>query len=337
MIILITVPGSSLSSQQAPAISETEQAGVSTPIERTNVSIPEFTYFVRQEDTGARGSAFLLEDPAGVWLISNSHVFSGSTNFTLINIQGNTIEVPVRIETAKDRDIIRFATRQTRGLHLSPSCKQGEKVYAYGDSGGAGVLTKLEGKALALGPDRIEISARIIPGNSGGPVVNENKEVLGVSTYLFRHNLPDWIAEGTRFSDTRRMALKLNEIEWVPVELSEFYRQTSGLAEVEDALHTAIGIVDELSHDTGAAIFITTDNHQLKSWLKKHNQLAKRSSRSSQRELERNIDRFKRLMRDFESDPTPDCEITIPYLKDQLSDMKDTFQAIKDHVEAITD
>ena len=166
---------------------------------------------------------------------------------------------------------------------------------------------------------------------------NENKEVIGVSTYLFKHNLPDWIAEGTRFAHTRRMALKLNEIEWVPVELTDFYRQTSCLAEVEKVLHTTIGIVDELSHDTGAAIFIATDNHQLKSWLMKHNQLAKRSSRSSQRELERNIDRFKRLMRDFENDPTPDCEITIPYLKDQLSDMKETFRGIRDYVEALSD
>jgi hypothetical protein len=168
----------------------------------------DMAYFVHQTDTGARGSAFLYEDTNGVWLVSNVHVFSGSTNITVINSQGNKLEVPPQIEVAKDRDMIRFRVDEPEGLRLCSSCYMDEPLCAYGDSGGAGVMRKLDGKVVAVGPDRVEVSTMFIPGNSGGPVVNEAGEVVGVSSYLFREDLPEWIAKGTSFSDTRRMAMR---------------------------------------------------------------------------------------------------------------------------------
>lgn len=301
------------------------------------VSVPPLTYFVHQDDTGSRGSTFLLEDTNGVWLVSNCHVFSGSTNLTILNIEGKTLEVPRRIEVAKDRDIIRFRTEQPKGLSLSSSCEFEESLSAYGDSGGAGVLTKLEGKALAIGPDRIEISASIIPGNSGGPVVNANNEVLGVSSYLLRHSdLPDWIADGTGFTDTRRMALRLNDIEWVPVDFSEFYRETLALDALEESLYEVIFITAVLSDGRYTTIISTTDNREIQSWLKKHNRYVKKGTTSSRRAALRNIQHLARLLQHMEESPTADCEITIPYLQGKLDDIKEACAATRKQLEALS-
>lgn len=326
---------SEVEAESVPADSGLETHAVAPPAKET-FSIPKLTYFVHQEDTGVRGSAFLLQDTNGVWLVSNSHVFSGSTNLALINIEGKTLKVPARIETAKDRDIIRFLTYEPRGLGLSPDCKYDETIYAYGDSGGAGVLTKLEGKAVALGPDRIEISASIIPGNSGGPVVNTNNEVVGVSTYLLRQSgLPDWIVDGTRFTDTRRMALKLNDIEWVPVDFAEFYKETIALGALEDTLYDAISITAILSDDFTTTIIGSPENRQLQSWIKTHNRYAKKDTESSRRSLRRNIGHLASFLEHMEENPTPDCDITIPFLKERLHDILEACESTRKHAEAL--
>lgn len=324
-------------------VAETDPAGVEEeePIAEplpAPVSIPRLTFFVHQEDTGSSGSAFLLEDTNGVWLISNSHVFSGSTNLTLINVEGTTIDVPPEIEIARDRDIIRFKTDRPEGLQLSPSCEYEETIFAYGDSGGAGVLTKLEGKALALGPDRIEISADIIPGNSGGPVVNTHDQVVGVSSYLFvQRDLPDWIAEGTRFSDTRRMALRLNHIEWIPVDFHEFYQQTLALEQFEATLYELIYIADELSDRMVQTLFVSTDNRDIELWIKRHNRIYKKGYKSARKDIPHNIGRLARLIENLEKNPTPDCEITIPYLQEKRQDMLDACESTRKQLELLAD
>lgn len=326
LFILFCLPAISLSDTNSVSLTSLVPA-------KKKVSVPKLTYFVHQEDTGGCGSAFLLEDTTGIWLVSNVHVFSGSTNLSVINIEGGTLDVPSQVEIAKDRDMIRFRTDEPVGLRLSPSCEFEESICAYGDSGGAGVLTRLKGKAIAIGPDRIEISAEIIPGNSGGPVVNADGEVVGVSSYLLRHkDLPDWIADGTRFTDTRRMALRLNDVEWVPVSFLDFYMQASALKEMEENLYTAIVIAVVLSDDIDNKLVIQTDNSRFQSWLKKHNRYAGKKSKKS---VQSNIKRFARLLEDLEENSTPGCEITIPLLKEQLGDMQEACGATLRQVELL--
>ena len=342
LAVIVTTQTNSSESVKSDTVSESSLTDSAPETEivlpkKASISVPKLTYFVHQEDTGGCGSAFLLEDTNGVWLVSNSHVFGGSTNLTIINFEGNLIEVPSQIEIAKDRDIIRFLTDEPQGLYLSSTCEMEEPICAYGDSGGAGVLTRLKGEAVALGPDRIEISAEIIPGNSGGPVVNSKKEVVGVSTYLLRHSdLPDWIADGTRFTDTRRMALRLNDIEWESVDFSEFYRQTAALEELEETIYTTISMISILSDDIANTIIGLTDHSKLDSWIKRHNRYARDRRDTSPRKIRRNIKYLGDILKGIGESPTPDCEITISFLKDKLHDMQEACEATRKQAEALS-
>ena len=67
------------------------------------------------------------------------------------------------------------------------SVKIGDAIVVLGNSGGGGVVTKLEGKLVGIGPDRIEVSAEFIPGNSGSPIIHvPTGKVIGIATYLTR-------------------------------------------------------------------------------------------------------------------------------------------------------
>ena len=60
-----------------------------------------------------------------------------------------------------------------------------DAVVVLGNSGGAGVVTKIAGKIVGIGPDRIEVSAEFIPGNSGSPIIHvKTGQVIGIATYL---------------------------------------------------------------------------------------------------------------------------------------------------------
>ena len=323
-----------------PAAAETnaqpveEEAEAEPVVEREPVSVPDLTFFVKDDETGGSGSAFLFEDEEGVWLVSNVHVFSGSTNLTLKNINREELFVPAQIEVAKDRDILRFRVDQPCGLTLSADCDFEEELIAYGDSGGAGVLTRLEGKVVAPGPDRVEVSCGFIPGNSGGPVVNADDEVVGVSSYLFRDNLPDWIADGTRFSDTRRMAIRLNDVEWVPAEFSDFYEQTLALQKLDELLSSVIFITVALSEDMTYTLRIGAESQGLQNWVKKHNKYAERGSLNN---IASNLGRLAAMMQRLEEAPTGSCEITIPFLQEQLKDTKEACEATRKQLEMLSE
>lgn len=88
-----------------------------------------------------------------------------------------------------DLALIKIADNSGTPLTLkSPVVNIGQKIFAIGNPLGLegtisdGIISGLRDyEGLSL----LQISAPISPGNSGGPVVDENGEVIGVATYTF--------------------------------------------------------------------------------------------------------------------------------------------------------
>lgn len=185
------------------------------------------------------GSGFLLEDGGVPWLITNAHVIRGGRLTYARTLNGKALKLGA-MQVATHRDLARFAVRNVPAgiaFTLADDLHVGERIYAYGNSHGRGTVPELPGTVVSEGPAQIEISCEIVAGNSGGPVVNDAGQIVGVSTYAIQHEVPDgkfdWAA-GTRFVKIRRFATRLDQgPEWISVDSKTYYAQLAYLADVD--------------------------------------------------------------------------------------------------------
>lgn len=114
----------------------------------------------------------------------NSSVSSFSKKFTIILKNGKKYKARlVKVSKNYDLALLKLDNYTTPYLNLAKRHrpKQGAKVFAIGsplgitDSLTTGIVTK-------SGKDQIFTDAQILPGNSGGPLVNKDGVVLGVNT-----------------------------------------------------------------------------------------------------------------------------------------------------------
>ena len=140
------------------------------------------------------GSGFIISEDG--YIVTNNHVVEGATTVkvTLNNDETFVAEVVgldsrmdlalLKIDTKKDLPFITFGD--------SKNTKVGEWVIAIGNPLGlggsvtAGIISAV-GRDIRSGPydSFIQTDAPINKGNSGGPLINLNGEVIGVNTMIF--------------------------------------------------------------------------------------------------------------------------------------------------------
>ena len=182
----------------------------------------ESVFIIRSKSsTGSGFYAKLWGVPVG---ITNAHVIATMKNPKILDAKGKCYKIKSMLAMPK-RDIVIFELQNPEGIKPLPIMddvsvmKINTALKAYGNSQGQGVITCLDGKLQGIGPSKIEISATIVPGNSGGPVISQNK-VIGVSTYLYqsqpvkskskssRQHINFW----GRFSKIRRFGTRIDSI-----------------------------------------------------------------------------------------------------------------------------
>lgn len=193
------------------------------------------------ETDSGRGSGFLIKEGEQTYLMSNAHVLAGCKTFKALGMQGGELALSQYIEVAGDgRDLVRIPVKETNGLLPAPTIKIGEQILVMGNSGGARMVTQSRGEVLAVGPDRVEVSAAFIQGNSGGPVLNSKNEVVGVATYVFRDAVPDWVAQNTRYARTRRVAMRVNDINWQVFNWYAFQKEGDAVTKHKEGFEESI-------------------------------------------------------------------------------------------------
>jgi len=313
----------------------------------------ERAVFVVEHDKG-RGSGFLMQQAGAVFFVSNIHVLSGGRQFSIKNVYGESISVPDTVQVAADRDLVRFPASYKGGLRMSQEYGFDDKICAVGNSGGEGVLTRLDGKIMALGPKVIEISSTIIPGNSGGPVLDQSNQVVGVSTYLVNHkNMPDWIIKGSRFKETRRMAARVDNVEWMTMSWKDFCREAAYVDKIGNYADEIVGIVKALSDDSFKMIYSETPYRGIQDWLREYNQYvrsygsrmervqtASKVSYKSTPALERGYRETMKNLADLMVSLSGEIDlkmVTAPYFKEQLEQYMFYFESSRRQMETLVE
>ncbi|MES2005021.1 MAG: serine protease [Bacteroidota bacterium] len=133
------------------------------------------------------GSGFLI-DPKG-YIITNAHVLKGS-GAVVVNSKGQEFNAIIaHIDTEKDLAILKISDRDYAPLKSLPytirkvNSDLGEQIFTLGYPRndivyGEGYLSARTGYNSDSLTYQVQISAN--PGNSGGPVFNNNGEVIGI-------------------------------------------------------------------------------------------------------------------------------------------------------------
>lgn len=133
------------------------------------------------------GSGFVL--PGGV-VVTNRHVLEQPLQVSVNTWDGHRLDADVA-GVAIDSDLAVLQLDDTSGLPTAElrtePVEVGERIYAVGYPGGGPaavtegeVVALVDGSLLGESTDVIRIDAEIRQGNSGGPVLDERGQVVGV-------------------------------------------------------------------------------------------------------------------------------------------------------------
>ncbi len=166
------------------------------------------------------GSGFIAKDNGKTYIYTNQHVILGADKINLKTVTGEEIK-PLGVELSKERDIARIVIdERDDALVISKKLAIGIPLAVFGNSEGGGVATELYGKVNGVGSDLVEVSAEFVAGNSGSPVLNLDKEVIGIASFV-QFSAPseeDDDKEKARFENkTRRFCYRLTDVAFVPV------------------------------------------------------------------------------------------------------------------------
>jgi len=194
---------------------------VDTSWKPTSIQDVERCVVLIETDSGT-GSGFLCHHGKHTYIYTNAHVVAAAKDMKMRDKNGTRYTDVLWLEAAAEGfangDLVRFRLKKPRAhalrMTLDPEAVEtGQKVHAIGNSEGTGVIVSIAGEINGVGPDKLEISANIVSGNSGGPIVDaETFEVIGVSTYLTRSREDIW-TEGTEFDKVRRFGLRPNQVQ----------------------------------------------------------------------------------------------------------------------------
>jgi S1-C subfamily serine protease len=133
------------------------------------------------------GSGFAVGD--GSYVFTNAHVVGDANIVTLVTVGGIEIDGMVQ-NVSKERDValIKIDALRLPSLYINKQIPaSGTTVYAVGsplleEMSGSVTSGIVSGVRLMDGYEWIQSDAAISPGNSGGPLVDSNGSVVGIST-----------------------------------------------------------------------------------------------------------------------------------------------------------
>jgi len=264
----------------------------------------QVTIFTGDQGTG---TGFVCKADDHFWIYTAAHVVSGNKKITIKDPNGKEYRNFDLMQTAKGIDLMRLRMTDEVDSALiaatpSDDIGSGDFIAALGNGGGAGVLSAEKGEIVGVSADFYEVSADIIPGNSGGPIIELNTgKVVGVATHLTQAKEDVWTA-GTRFTKVRRFCARLDKKHvWIEQSIGSFIQEGTSITEYDNitrlgyalASYTAtrrgLRLHDSISNETVAFIRNVIDENSslnvVKSLKKMNRNLSRRGDKMSVTDL----------------------------------------------------
>ncbi|HTD93666.1 MAG TPA: trypsin-like peptidase domain-containing protein [Chitinophagaceae bacterium] len=222
----------------------------------------------KEQPNDSMGSGFIISSDG--YLISNHHVAAGAKQLLVTLDDGTVIEAELKgSDASTDIAVLKIDGRNFKGLTFADSSQlqPGQIAIAIGNPYGlqqtitAGVVSAV-GRSLRasngrLIDDVIQTDAALNPGNSGGPLLNSDGQVIGVNTAIISS------AQGICF------AVSANLVSYVAGQLimkGKVSRALIGIAGQTVRLTPRIKQYNRLLNDTGIFVFevmrINSLNHR---------------------------------------------------------------------------
>src|SRR5215813_7235937 len=210
--------------QQAQQIRKSEatdptQAASPSGISRTFVDaakrIKPAVVHIKVGTRGATGSGVIVSSDG--YILTNNHVASAANELTVKLADGRELRARrIGVDPRTDLALIKVEAQNMPYATLGDSSKleQGEWVIALGSPFGleqtmtAGIISATGRKFGGAYDNYIQTDASVTPGNSGGPLVNMNGEVIGVNTSIYSSGGG---SEGVGFAIPANTAKKVKE------------------------------------------------------------------------------------------------------------------------------
>ena len=292
----------------APAVSTVNQGSPEKPtlpfagITKTAKSLEEAEKCVLMATTSdSNGSAFVALTNGRLYVYTNVHV-AAADRLKFIDFNGDLVRhesigevVEWNASDHKGVDLVRFPLSSKVDYALSfkdrIEIESRSNVWALGDSGGENILKSLPGRITGIGPDKIEVDCEFIPGNSGGPIVNEDGKVVGVASYMKLDKSP-W-AKGTE-QEIRRIGWIIHSgYKWGEVTCNDLVEESRMIDDSINASLILIAVMElkaspegfvvgDYLSDLSKDIILSTQDHPLnKGIVETSNVVAKNSERGA--------------------------------------------------------
>lgn len=124
-------------------------------------------------------------------ILTGSHVIEGAKEIDVTTYDGKTYKATILAKMGKNKDLALLKIEPKKSLRTiafgdSEDIKVGQKVLAIGNPFGfSGTLTSGIVSRIDYAKGRIQTDAAINPGCSGGPLLNSQGEVIGISQSIY--------------------------------------------------------------------------------------------------------------------------------------------------------
>ena len=191
------------------------------------------------EGNKGQGSGFICTFGNKKFVVTNQHVIAGNpgARFTLLD------QSPVRTgqaAAAVGHDIMSFALLSEANAmeimtNVEANAAIGDDVAVLGNADGDRVIKPIGGKLVGIGPDRVEVTAPFVHGNSGSPIIHvKSRQVLGIATFAITRKFDSITRKPKAEPETKYFGYRLDTVrQWQPITWPAYVADHALLEKIE--------------------------------------------------------------------------------------------------------